>query len=128
MELTLDEARLSLAKQAQSQALQDMGLELPSARVLCPPEDDSELQAIIAREKQFIQDSRVPAAILKEKEHMDAIDQKIEQLVYSAKIDTDTVYELGLLTILLHHHLERIDGTKNPLAIELLDIFKNLKK
>ena len=128
MKLTIEQARQKLAEQAQSQAFGDMRLEPPIARVLCPPGDDSELQAIIKREKQFQSDNKIPAAIRKEKEHMSAIDQKIEQIIYHTQIDTDTIYELGLLTLLLYHHLERIDGEKSPLAIELLDIFKNLKK
>ena len=127
MGVSLHEANSAMMGKAAKSAYQDMGLEY-NARPLTPPADDEELQAILAREKELLRDEKVPANIRKEQQHLDAIDQKIEDLIYKTEITADTIYELGLLTVLLHHHLERIDGgDKNPIANELIGFFRKLK-
>jgi len=127
MGLTLEQVNEKAAVLTRSQAYKDMGLEY-NARVLCPPADDTELQAIIAREKEMRRDDRIPADIRCQQRHCEAIEKKIDKLVYATFIDEDIVKEVGLLTILFYHHLEKIElGDKNPLAKDLLDIFKSCK-
>ena len=124
MELTLEKVQEQQAQQARSQAYSDMGLEY-NARALCPPANDKELQSILAREKELRRDQKVPADIKKEQAHLEAIEKKIDKLVYHTVITEDVIREIGMLTILWHHHLERIElGSKNPLANELLNIFQ----
>ncbi len=127
MTQTLEQAQAKASAQAQSQAYQDMGLEY-NARALCPPDEDKELQAILAREKEFRRDNRTPAPIRKEKEHLDTIDREIDKLVYNTVLTKESIYQIGLMTVLWHHHLERMElGDKNPIAKELLDSYHNLK-
>ena len=124
MELTLEKAQAQAIAEARTQAYQDMGLEF-NARALCPPADDPELQAILAREKELRRDQKVPADIRKQQAHLEAIEAKIDKLVYHTIITEDVIREIGMLTILWHHHLEGIElGSKNPLANELLDIYR----
>ena len=127
MNQTLAQAREKLDSQAKRQAYEDLGLEY-HARVLIPAQDDAELQSIINRENQFKRDNRTPAPIRKELAHMESIDNQVEQIIYHREITETEVYQLGLLSLLWHHHLERIElGDQNPLATELLNLFKKLK-
>jgi len=124
VELTLQQAQDKASRKAQSQAYQDMGLEF-NTRALCPPAEDIELQAILAREKEYQRDARVPADIRKQQAHLDKIEAQLEKLVYKTEITVEVITEIGLLTILWHHHLEKIEiGDRNPLAKELLDIYQ----
>ncbi|MCK5616877.1 hypothetical protein KAR91_84225 [Candidatus Pacearchaeota archaeon] len=103
-----------------------MGLEY-NARALVPPSEDKELQFIIAREKEFRADERVSASTKKVDRHLDLIDRQIDTLTYHREITEDTIYELGLLTLLRAHWLESIEaGPNNPLAKDLLNAYNLL--
>ena len=101
-----------------------MGLEY-NARALCPPAEDKELQAILAREKELRSDERVTADIRKQQAHLDSIENQIDKLIYKTEITTEIIQEIGLLTVLWHHHLEKIEiGDRNPLAKDLLENYQ----
>jgi hypothetical protein len=122
MPLTLEQAQ-RLAKQ---QAHKDMGIEF-DPRVPMPPGEDAILQAILKREAEFRRDDRTPARIQGIAQHLDAIDRQIDALVYKAEITPEIIYELGLLTLLWHYHLERIElGDQNLLARQLLTVYRKL--
>ena len=125
MKLTLEQAQALSKEQSRKQAFNEAGLEY-QPRVPHCPKDDEELQAILEREKQFLRDDRTPARIQGISSHLDKVDRQIDKLVYRTEITEDILREIGLLTVLFHYHLERIEiGDNNPLAKELLAVFQS---
>lgn len=127
MKISLAEARIQAEESVRRQVFESEGIEYRE-RIPRPPKEDPELKEILERESQFQRDDKTPARIEAISKHLDSVDLQIDQLVYGTKIDKEILQELGLLVVLQHYHLERIEvGDKNPLAKELLEIFHSLR-
>lgn len=127
MTVSLEEARAIQRTQAKTQAYKDIGLEFHT-RALVPPCEDKELQAILAREREFQRDENVSARTVMIDKELASIDRKIDKLVYETEITEPVILELGFLTLLRFYHLERIEiGDSNPLAKDLLQFYHKLR-
>lgn len=127
MKLTLAEAQAQVRESLRRRAFESEGIEYQE-RIPRPVGEDLELKEILERESQFQRDDKTPTRINSISKHLETIDRQIDRLIYETEIDKEILRELGLLVILQHYHLERIEiGDRNPLAKELLETFNSLR-